>query len=293
MMFSQSTSSTAILDNCNMVSPMRSNRQNPCEKESRHHPTSFCKVLGASFLIILYNTKFITPTVAGNGNSPGEVKKMEAMKNAWSDDSSTHPVLRLDYSNFESTVFHSGKNGMVKFYQTWCGHSIRLKPVWDHLAKDTHPSAFIANVDCGLSKDLCRSYHITKYPTLRYYIDGTEYDYDDALSIESLREFVDANLVVQCNPLFDLGLIRRDERKTSLKSQSNGESTTCSQRALNFAKKWIEKTLNEREKESERLEGLLANSDSTTAELRSWMRERRDMLKVIGDHQLHSSSDEL
>mmetsp|Transcript_5906 Transcript_5906/g.12916 ORF Transcript_5906/g.12916 Transcript_5906/m.12916 type:complete len:119 (+) Transcript_5906:65-421(+) len=108
MMFSQSTSSTAILDNCNMVSPMRSNRQNPCEKESRHHPTSFCKVLGASFLIILYNTKFITPTVAGNGNSPGEVKKMEAMKNAWSDDSSTHPVLRLDYSNFESTVFHSG-----------------------------------------------------------------------------------------------------------------------------------------------------------------------------------------
>lgn len=293
MLFFQSTASTDILDNLSMESPRRANGQTLHETGSRHHPSSYCQVLGASILIILSTTKFMNATAAGNDDSPEKITKMEERKNAWSEDSSTHPVLKLDHSNFESTVFHSGKNGMVKFYQTWCGHSIRLKPVWHQLAQDTHPSAFIANLDCGSNKDLCRSYHITNYPTLRYYIDGAEYDYDDALSIESLREFVDSNLIVQCNPLSDLGLLGGNGRGTLVNSQSDSASRTCSRRALKFGKKWIEKTLDEREKELERLEGMLAKPDSTTAELRGWMRERRDILKVIGGHQFQSSSDEL
>ena len=62
-------------------------------------------------------------------------------------------VMKLNGLNFEQTVFRSGeisvfyfsrvkrvclinsltlmiigKNGMVKFYQSWCGHSIKMKP---------------------------------------------------------------------------------------------------------------------------------------------------------------------
>ena len=91
-----------------------------------------------------------------------------AAEDPWSSDTSTDSAIRLTASNFESTVFHSGtyndldvsyaellcfavhlahspvhimmftftsnychiqgKNGMVKFYQSWCAHSIRFKP---------------------------------------------------------------------------------------------------------------------------------------------------------------------
>jgi len=185
-------------------------------------------------------------------------------ENPWSNAASTDPVLRLTASNYQSTVFHSGKNGMVKFYQSWCGHSIRLKPIWDQLAKEAHPSIFIAHVDCGASKenDICRDNFITTYPALRYYVNGTEYDYKGPLALEALREFIALTLVLTCNPILD--------------------ATTCSDRAKTYATKWNQKDVTKIIGEIERLGNMMKNSESsTTAELRSWMRERRDILKII------------
>lgn len=96
----------------------------------------------------------------------------------WSTTTSTDPVLRLTASNYQSTVFHSGmklatqvnemcwtvwyymilfpllacttgKNGIVMFYQSWCGHSIRFKP-WVQEVCDitcTHEPVFQPLVD--------------------------------------------------------------------------------------------------------------------------------------------------
>mmetsp|Transcript_13203 Transcript_13203/g.20025 ORF Transcript_13203/g.20025 Transcript_13203/m.20025 type:complete len:97 (+) Transcript_13203:71-361(+) len=48
----------------------------------------------------------------------------------------------------------SGKNGMVKFFQSWCGHCKRMKPDWDRLAEQTPDSVLIADVDCGSQQEV-------------------------------------------------------------------------------------------------------------------------------------------
>ncbi len=47
-----------------------------------------------------------------------------------------------------------GKNGMVKFFQSWCGHCKRMKPDWDRLAAEANDSVIIADVDCGVQGDV-------------------------------------------------------------------------------------------------------------------------------------------
>ena len=38
---------------------------------------------------------------------------------------------------------------MVKFYQSWCGHCMRMAADWDKLAKESPSDVFIADVNCG------------------------------------------------------------------------------------------------------------------------------------------------
>lgn len=140
-----------------------------------------------------------------------------------------------------------------------------LHRVWEQLAKETHPSIFIANVDCGSDNDICRSSQITSYPTFRYFIDGAEYEYQDARSLEALREFIETTLTVQCNPIVD--------------------ATTCSEKARKYGDKWISKDQSKLKSEIDRLDAMMTNSGSTTAELRSWMRERRGILTIIHQHK--------
>ncbi len=50
---------------------------------------------------------------------------------------------------------------MVKFYQSWCGHCMRMKPDWDQLADQASESILIADVDCGKEEGV--SYFHYKY----------------------------------------------------------------------------------------------------------------------------------
>ena len=127
-----------------------------------------------------------------------------------------------------------------------------------------HPSVFIANVDCGASaeNDICEASGITTYPTLHYYLDGAEHDYTGPMSLEALHEFVDSTLVVPCNPILD--------------------TTTCTERAKKYAGKWMDKDATAIRSEIERLGRMMEDAGaSTAAELRRWMRERRDILQIL------------
>ena len=42
---------------------------------------------------------------------------------------------------------------MVKFFQSWCGHCMRMKPDWDKLAEES-PCVVIADVECGAEQDV-------------------------------------------------------------------------------------------------------------------------------------------
>ena len=93
-------------------------------------------------------------------------------------------------------------------------------------------------------------------------MNGTEYDYKGPLALEALREFIALTLVLTCNPILD--------------------ATACSDRANKYATKWNQKDVTKIIGEIERLGKMMKKSESsTTAELRSWLRERRDILKII------------
>ena len=56
----------------------------------------------------------------------------------------------------------------------------------------------------------------------------------------------------------------------------------CSDKQIKYVNKWLEKDLAKITGEIQRLESMMQKSgDTTTAELRKWMRERRDLLTLM------------
>ena len=125
---------------------------------------------------------------------------------------------------------------------------------------------------------MCLDYQIKTYPTFRYYRDGVEHDYNDALSLEALREFVETTLAPQCNPI-------------ALKG-------ACSEKALKYADKWIKKSSGSGDiailkSELERLNKILLNSESVTPDQKRWIQERRNILQIIQTNAHVKGSEEL
>lgn len=155
---------------------------------------------------------------------------------------------------------------------------------WEQLAQISDPSIFIASVDCGKEMELCRSYHIITYPTFRYYVNGVENDYDDAKSLDALREFIDTTLLPRCNPI--------------------NNKSACSERGIKYGEKWIAKSSASDgaallQIEINRLDKMILDPESVAPDLLRWIRERRDILQTIEQSKLNSnyaktsSSDEL
>jgi len=155
-----------------------------------------------------------------------------------------------------SKKINSGKNGMVKFFQTWCGHCTRMKPDWDKLASTAHSSVFIADVNCGEEQELCDEHGVTGYPTIKYFIGGKEHDYNEARSYEALQTFVNDNLANKCD----------------IKDAEN----TCTEKEQKYIKKWQDKDI---AKEKARLKGL--KNSVMTSELRSWLNDRLHILNQL------------
>jgi thioredoxin-like negative regulator of GroEL len=146
---------------------------------------------------------------------------------------------------------------MIKFFQPWCGHCTRMKPDWDRLAVEAHPSVFIADVNCSDEVELCKDEGIEGYPTIKVYKDGLEDKYGDARDYDSLRFFVDDKLAQKCD----------------IADAAN----TCSPKAIKYISKWEGQV--GLKKEIVRLENMATKM--MTAELRTWLRERIIILKQL------------
>ena len=109
-------------------------------------------------------------------------------------------LFRIVYSNcpYHSVSF-VGRNGMVKFFQTWCGHCTRMAPDWDKLSKEVHPSVFIYDVNCGDEADLCQENGVSGYPTIKYYQNGVEHKYEGGRGFNDLLDFTKENLEQACD----------------------------------------------------------------------------------------------
>ena len=92
-----------------------------------------------------------------------------------------------------------GQNGLVKFYQSWCGHCTRMKPDWDRLAEEAPPSVFIHDVNCGDEPDLCKDNGVTGYPTIKYYLNGEDHKYEGGRGFDPLMTFVSETLQQKCD----------------------------------------------------------------------------------------------
>jgi protein disulfide-isomerase A6 len=112
-----------------------------------------------------------------------------------------------------------------------------MKPDFDRLAADYQDSTsvVIGDVDCTVEKDLCATYDVKGYPTLKYFLAGEVHDYKAGRDFEGLNAFVVDNLAAQCT--------LKDEK-------------SCSPKEREFISKWTTKSKDEITKELARLQGM-------------------------------------
>ncbi|GMI10864.1 hypothetical protein TrVE_jg626 [Triparma verrucosa] len=168
-------------------------------------------------------------------------------------------------SNFESTV--STKNTLIKFYQDWCGHCKNMKPAYDQLSSEysDDSNVVIADVNCGTEPELCEANEVTGYPTIKYWVKGSENSYNLGRDYSSLKDFVSSTLIIKCD--------------------INSSAQTCSDKALKYIAKMSMKSNEDVDNEVKRLEGMEGNS--MKAELKNWLKERLGILKQLrGDKEL-------
>jgi protein disulfide-isomerase A1 len=147
---------------------------------------------------------------------------------------------------------------MVKFYQSWCGHCMRMAADWNRLAEEAPSDVFIKDVNCGEQSDLCNDNDVQGYPTIKYWINGQEHDYDGSREFDDMHSFVLAELSLPCN----------------FKEREN-----CSEKALKYVQKWEVKSEEERQKELDRLTKIVKEGNNMKADLKKWAMERKRILK--------------
>lgn len=145
----------------------------------------------------------------------------------------------LDSKSFVEMT-KSGKNGMIKFFQPWCGHCTRMKPDWDKLAEEAHPSVFIADVNCSDQPDLCKENDVSGYPTIKVYKDGEVTQYSGGRGFDQLADYVDKELAMKCD------ITKATE--------------SCSEKAVDYIAKWKGKDAAAVEQELKRLSSLSKKS---------------------------------
>ena len=103
---------------------------------------------------------------------------------------------------------------------------------------------------------MCEQNEVRGYPTIKYYVDGKEHDYDGGRSFEELDVFVSEELAAKC-------------------TFSNLEP--CSEKAKKYVEKWSAKSVDERKKEVDRLVGM--ENSGMKSDLKKWLKERQKILK--------------
>jgi hypothetical protein len=135
-----------------------------------------------------------------------------------------------------------------------------MKPDWDQLAEQAHPSVFIADVNCAVEESLCGDHHTGgQYPTILVYKRGTEELYTGGRGIEDLLKFVDKELAQRCS------LANLDD--------------TCSVKEKKYVEKWKEKGASAWKKEFARLTGM--TTETLNYDLMKWLDERRRILEQL------------
>lgn len=165
------------------------------------------------------------------------------------------------------------KGAFVKFFAPWCGHCKAMKPDWDTLGdeyagSETH---LIGDVDCTVEKDLCSTYGVKGFPTLKYFPAGSAdaSDYDGGRTLPDLREFAANNLGPTCSSknkaLCDGEQLTKLEGLEALGAEEIATRIQAAEAAASFAQTSFEEQLKVLQETFERIskEKDAAKSDAT------------------------------
>lgn len=106
-------------------------------------------------------------------------------------------VIIANNKNFDDIVFKSGKNSLVEFYASWCGHCKNLAPIYEDLAdvykhtKDVQ----IVKIECDENRATCQQFGIKGFPTLKFFKAGNDIpvEYEGGREVDSFVKFIGQN----------------------------------------------------------------------------------------------------
>ena len=104
-------------------------------------------------------------------------------------------VAALTAENFDSFLQEQKDDSvLVKFYAPWCGHCKTFAPEFDKAAEQLAGKHKIAKVDCTEHRDLCSTYGVKGFPTVKFiHKDGSTTEYEDARKADAVVKAVIKN----------------------------------------------------------------------------------------------------
>lgn len=119
-------------------------------------------------------------------------------------------------------------NVLIIFHADWCGHCKKFLPIFEEISKNDQLSkafSFI-KVTCNANSDICQSFNISKYPTLKVFLNGVEYSSEPSREKAELEEFlykVNEDVVVNINNKKELDEFRSLYGEVSFLIYSNDD----------------------------------------------------------------------
>jgi len=174
-----------------------------------------------------------------------------------------------------------------------------MKPAWEKLsdAFEGNDNVVIVDVDCTKddSKNLCQTYGVRGYPTIKYFTDATDPmgdKYEGGRDFAALKEFADENLGPSCSPA-NLELCDSDQVAEIEKYQAMDEAdlTAMVEAATKAAADAEETFKSEVEKLQKKYEKLSKEKDEAVEAART--PELRIVKQVLRSLSSGSAKDEL
>ncbi|KAK3829907.1 MAG: thioredoxin-like protein [Linnemannia elongata] len=99
-------------------------------------------------------------------------------------------VKVLTSENFKDVI--NQKFVLVDFYAPWCGHCQNLEPEYKAAAKLLKDDEMIqmAKIDCVTEKEICKSYEVGSYPTLKIFREGVPRDYKGTRKTDGIVSYL-------------------------------------------------------------------------------------------------------
>ncbi|XP_025901511.1 protein disulfide-isomerase A5, partial [Nothoprocta perdicaria] len=143
------------------------------EYNVRGYPT-ICYFEKGKFLFHFENYGATATDIAEWLKNP-QAPQPQAPETPWADEENV--VYHLTDEDFDKFI-KDHSSVLVMFHAPWCGHCKKMKPEYEKAAEFLHASSdgpgVLAAVDATVNKALAERYHISGFPTLKYFKDGEE-----------------------------------------------------------------------------------------------------------------------